>query len=271
MTENKKIHIYICEDQIESIFTGVYDAWSSGYGHKFNRIMIGPIQNYELFSEYIMVEADASKSKKVTNSIKHKIGQEAYKGVYYMAISNREDKGEMIYRFLILGFHYGPKIMNYLSNDYVSAITKNMKSVWFEAHHYFGFVRFSELSNGILLSQIRPKNNILTLIAPHFADRLSQENWMIIDQGREIAVVHPAHKQWFMMALSMIDPELILEHSLKEEQMSSAWSVFVDSIAIKERENYHLQRNMLPLRFREYMPEFSKEEKDGSKRSRMEP
>ncbi len=270
MEENKSIHIYVCEDQIESIFTAVYDAWSSGYGHQYNRILVGPILNFELFAKYITVTADAEKSRKVTNSIKKKIGEEAYTGVYDMAISNREDKAEVIYRFLILGFHYGHKVMNYLSNDYVSAITKTMKTVWNETHHYYGFVRFSELSNGILMSQIRPKNNILTLIAPHFADRLQQENFMIIDEGRQIAVVHPAHKKWFMVALSMIDPRLIEEHSKKEETMSNAWSVFVESISIKERENYNLQRNMLPIRFREYMPEFQEEKNNGITESGME-
>ena len=262
MSENKNIHIYVCEDQIEGIFTAIYDAWDSGYGHQYNRIQVGEVTNYELFAEYITVTADPIKSKKVTNSIKRKIGQEAYSGVYDMAISNRKDKGEVIYRFLILGFHHGPKVMNYLSNEYVSIITKTMKNVWYETHHYYGFVRFFELSNGILLSKIRPKNNLLTLIAPHFADRLQQENWMIIDEGRELAVVHPAHKKWFLVALSVVDPKLIEEHSKKEETMSNAWSVFVESIAIKERENHKLQRGMLPIRFREYMPEFQEEKKD---------
>lgn len=259
MEENKKIHIYVCEDQIESIFTAIYEAWASGYGHAYNRILVGPIQNYELFSEYIMVHADPEKSRKVTESIKRKIGSEAYTGVYDMAISDNPEKGEIIYRFLILGFQYGLRVMDYLSNDYVSLITKNMKTIWREVHHYYGFVRFSELSNGILLSQIKPKNNLLTLLAPHFADRMQQENFMIIDEGRKLAAVHPAHNPWFLVSLSMIDPELLKEHTKKEETMSSAWSVFVDNIAIKERENYHLQRNMLPLRFREYMPEFMEE------------
>lgn len=263
MQENKNIHIYVCEDQVESIFTAIYDAWASGYGHEFNRVVVGPVQNYELFSEYITVSADPEKSRKVTESIKKKIGSEAYKGVYYMAISNLPEKGENIYRFLILGFKFGARVMDYLSNDYVSKVTKNITTVWREVHHYLEFVRFSELSNGILLSHIRPKNDVLTLVAPHFADRLQQENFMIIDEGRKLAAVHPALKPWFLVSLNMIDPKALNEHSSKEETMSSAWCIFVDSIAIKERVNYELQRNMLPLRFREYMPEFKEEKNNG--------
>ena len=264
MTENKNIHIYVCPDQIEGIFTAIYDAWASGYGHAYNRIQVEPIDNYELFSEYITVQIDKEKSVKVSNSIKKKIGNDAYTGVYDMAISTRRDKGDIIYRFLQLGFHLGPKVMNYLSNDYVNAIFKTMKTIANERHHYVEFIRFAELSNGILFSQIRPKNNVLTIVAPHFADRLQQENWMIVDEGREIAVVHPAHKPWFLVSLSLIDPALIAEHSEKEDVMVQAFSTFIESIAIKERTNYNLQRNMLPLRFREYMPEFKKEKKNES-------
>gem|GEM_PF-5421032 len=28
------MHIFLCEDSIDGIFTGIYDAWASRYGHK---------------------------------------------------------------------------------------------------------------------------------------------------------------------------------------------------------------------------------------------
>ena len=41
-----------------------------------------------------------------------------------------------------------------------------------------------------------------------------------------------------------------------EKKYSALFSSFFHTIAIKERKNYGLQRNMLPLRYREYMTEF---------------
>ena len=69
----------------------------------------------------------------------------------------------------------------------------NLAEVWgAEAHSLKGFVRFKELSGGILYSEIAPKSQVLTCLAPHFADRLSTENWMICDKTHEEYAVHEA-------------------------------------------------------------------------------
>ena len=52
--------------------------------------------------------------------------------------------------------------------------------------------------------------------------------------------------------------ELELRYSEEEEDMQKLWKLFVDTIAIRERINPHLQRQLLPLRFRTYMKEFTK-------------
>ena len=53
--------------------------------------------------------------------------------------------------------------------------------------------------------------------------------------------------------------ELELQYSAEEKDMQRLWKLFVDTIAIKERINTDLQRQMLPLRYRKYMKEFAKE------------
>ena len=42
----------------------------------------------------------------------------------------------------------------------------------------------------------------MTLVAPHFSDRLPSENWMIIDDKRFSAVVHPADQDYYLTILS---------------------------------------------------------------------
>lgn len=258
MEKEKIKHVYLCEDSIEGVFTAIYKAWASGYGHANNRIQIEGEWERELFCQYITVEPDANLSLQVTNSIRKKIGAEAYRYVYHMVISNLKDKADICYRFMILGFHYGPKVLDYLSNEYVSSICKTYRKVSMEAHHYKGFVRFSELSNQVLCSRIRPDHNIITLLAPHFADRLPMENWMMIDEGRELAAVHPAGKAWFLLSIKEMDRGFLSEITEKEVKMQEVWNTFVDSIGIQERKNLKLQKNLCPLRYREFMPEFQR-------------
>lgn len=259
MENYKTKHIYVCKDSIEGIFTAVYDAWASGYGHANNYLQLEEKQELTLFSTYITVTPDEEKTRKVTNTLKQKVGNDAYRWIYYMAVSDLEEKADHIYRFMILGLHFGNKVMDYLSHDTVSIMAKTYKRVSMESHKYKGFIRFSELEGGILLSKIRPNNNILPLIAGHFADRFAIENWIIIDEGRKMAVVHPARKQCFMISTDLMDQHMLNDTSKKEEVMRGAWNAFVEHISIKERENLNLQQNMCPLRYREFMPEFTKD------------
>ena len=74
------------------------------------------------------------------------------------------------------------KIMEHLSHPKVEKVFELSRSVGAEAPSLKGFVRFKELSGGILYSEIAPKSRALTCLAPHFADRLSTENWMICDK-----------------------------------------------------------------------------------------
>ena len=47
------MYVFICEDHLEGILTGVYDACASRLGHRNIRLMTGEPDNFELFSEYI--------------------------------------------------------------------------------------------------------------------------------------------------------------------------------------------------------------------------
>ncbi|MBO5112249.1 MAG: DUF4130 domain-containing protein, partial [Lachnospiraceae bacterium] len=95
---------------------------------------------------------------------------------------------------------------------------------------------------------------------PHFADRLPLENFVIHDEVRNIFAVHPAGKEWFLMQgkEGMELPDHCF--SAGEEKYSELFCSFFHTIAIKERHNKELQRGMLPLRYRKYMTEFTKQE-----------
>lgn len=259
---NKKI--FMCEDSIDGIFTAVYDAWSSRYGHNNIEIQVqsGEHNNFnmELFSEYIEVPVNEEKTLKVTKAIKEKISEEAFEMVCYAVLSDEALKGDMIYRFLILGFSIGPKVVNYLGNDAVMNIFNLRRSVGNECHHFLGFVRFTETKDSILLSKINPKNDILRLIAPHFADRLNTENFVIYDEKRKTAVVHRKDLPWIYVMADEFNLDRFRDLSDREEDFQLLWKTFFNTIAIDERKNYKLQRNNLPLRFRNNMLEFSTED-----------
>lgn len=210
-----------------------------------------------MFSEYISVTTEYQLACKVRNAVKEKISEEAYAMICRVALSNHIGKADLIYRFLILGFHMGKKVLDYLSNEVVSNVFKINRYVSFEAHHYFGFLRFSEHASGILTAVIHPKNNVITLITPHFCDRLPNERFIIYDKDRKIAALHLPQKSWILVESMMEEFHEFKDFTDKEDDYQELWRTFFQNIAIKERTNYKLQRNMLPIRFREDMTEFN--------------
>ena len=57
------IRVFLCEDTLTGILTGVYDAWDSRLGHENVRLQSGGYENMELFCEYAEVPPDLEKGR----------------------------------------------------------------------------------------------------------------------------------------------------------------------------------------------------------------
>lgn len=248
--------VFTCEDSFEAILTCIYDAWASKLGHQNIRLLVEPVIEMELFCEYRHIDADADKVASVIRSIQKKISSYAYQMVYRCAMSNCPQKADTIYRFLLLGFHYGRQITDMIQIPAVSAFFQLNRAVSNEAHFFREFVRFTSMKGNVLVSHIEPKSNVLTFIAPHFSDRMPSENWMIVDDNRKSAVIHPADQEFYLTTLS--DEELLRLHDLEDpnDHYIDLWKEFFDTIAIKQRENARCQRNHMPIWYRKHVTEF---------------
>lgn len=262
--------VFICEDNLDSILTGVYDAWASKQGHAHVQLALNNAFTYSLLCSYVTVKTDAGKAESVVRSIKKKISVLAWQMVYRAAMSDDETKADAVYRFLISGFHFGARITEMLAEPAVQKIFALNRQVANEAHFYREILRFESVipsvddvaaaslhdadhRGEILYAKIRPKSNVLAMVAPHFADRLPSEHFLILDVGRSIAAVHPADRPWFLTPLAKEQADTLFAQNT--DQYPDLWKTFYHMIAIKERKNPRLQRNMLPLRYREFMTE----------------
>ena len=127
------------------------------------------------------------------------------------------------------------------------------RKVGTEAHRFLQFVRFRELENGILFSEIEPKSHIIAMVAPHFEDRLPEENWIIYDATHNLAAVHARRTPWVLTRETAF---YSLLSSKKETDYGELWKIFFHTISIESRKNPTCQRNMLPLWYRKNMLEF---------------
>ena len=248
----------ICEDSLEGIFTGIYEAYALRREHERIHIQVGEEENLRLFAAYMEIQPDQGKAAKVAETINRRLGGEAYLDICRALASEDGQKGEAVYKMVVCGLRMkdGREIMGNLANSYVHKVFELARFTRNEVHHWKEFLRFQELENGILFSRIGPKCNVLTFLAPHFADRLPLLDFIIYDEKRGIFAVHPKSKEWYLVTARDFEEEKIAPYSEGELEYQELFAFFCHKIAIKERKNLKLQRNMMPLRFQEYMVEF---------------
>jgi len=254
--------ILVCEPTPEGIFSAIYYAYEKKLNPNTTVVQLGEIDNYELFAEYMQIETDYEKARKVDQTLAKRFGEISYSYIWYALYSRERERGNAIYHTIARGLAkaYKGELVNYLQDPHVLAVSKMRQNVWCEAHHYMGFVRFAELINHILYSEIEPKNHVLPIIAEHFADRFPKENFMIKDKGRNLYIVHEAGKDVvFHEEESSGMPVTEEMYSEEECKIQDLFRIFHATIAIKERTNLKLQRQLLPLRFRENMIDFRTE------------
>lgn len=251
--------VFQCEDSLTGILSGVYDAWDSRLGHENVRLTVGEYGNMELFCEYEQVEPNAEKAGKVFRTIERRLGEEACEMIAQAAAFPDDEKADAIYRMIVTGLHLpdGREVTAMLTHPQIRLVFELSRKVWHIAHRYMGFVRFSETEKGVLFARIGAEADILTLVAPHFADRLPREHWLIYDEKYHKAAVHPGGQPWFL--LDEVDEACLaeLKDSEDEECFRRLWKGFHRAIGVESRSNRQLQMSVMPMKFRKFMTEFS--------------
>lgn len=260
MADNENI-VLRCEDSLEGIFTGIYEAYALRMPHERIHLQTAEEENMRLFTVYRAVEPDSIKTEKVIRTLRTRFGEKDYMALCLAAAASSMEKAEAIYKTVVWGLsgRCRGSILEHLTNDNVRRTLELSRSAGNELHRMKQFLRFAELEGGVLYAVIAPKDNVLPMLTVHFADRLPMENFVICDENRNLYAIHPAGKDWFLMSgqrTPLQAEEEGLALTAEEEHYQELFRHFCHTISIEDRKNLKLQQNMLPLRFRNYMVEF---------------
>lgn len=240
---------YIYDGSFEGILTCIYEAF---YRHENpDRIIPGELPQLDMLDKSLHILTDNEKASRVYESIINKISSDALDNVYYAYLSEASESGKIIYEYLKLGWKMGGRVDLFLSDDRVLNIHKLSKKVGFERHRMLGLIRFSQCRDGIYYSQIEPDHNILQLLAPHFANRMADQNWIIHDIKRNLAAIYNM-ESWVLTSLTL---DNLPSMSLDEEFYQSMWKQYFKSIAIATRLNPRLQIQHMPRRYWSHLVE----------------
>ena len=225
--------VYRCEDSLESIFTAIYLAYEEKRNHRDTLFSL--TDEPMLFAEDVRVVPDVEKVCKVMNTLRRRFGEDDYYSICLALSSADEAKAQAVYRTVVWGLHADSNpghLFDNLADDFVNKAFKLASNASRECQHLKGFVRFEELENGVLYSAVGPKNNLLTFLMPHFADRFPMEHFLIYDAERDFFGIHPAGRQWYLLSGEQVSGELELKRSEQELQYRELFRHFCRTITI---------------------------------------
>lgn len=257
-------HVLICEDTMDGILTGIYEAYlykknHAIESHDFIHLAVKEPEAHRLFTTYAKIDSDSQKASKVIRTVRRELGEAAYYDLCLAMVSWEEDKADAVYHTVAAGLaHHDRNILSRLQEPYIHRAFVCKRNAGNELHHYREFLRFAELENGVLYAKIGAKNHILPFLMPHFSDRLPADDFVIYDELNETLGLHPKFKQWYLASDADFDEDTLV-FSKEESEYNRLFKQFCKSIAVESRKNPKLQMNMLPLRFRPYMVEFQDE------------
>jgi probable DNA metabolism protein len=240
---------YIYDGTFEGLLTCIYEAY---YRRETPDHILGDYElQQDLLSCCIHIDTDKGKADKVLDSIRKKISGDALDHAFHAYLSEIDDIEVWIYRYLRLGWKVGSSVDSYLWEDAVSVVHAASRKTEWESHRMVGMIRFRELQGGIFYAPIGPDHNIVSLVAPHFAERLSDQPWMIHDVKRDIAAIYNK-RDW---TIAVIRQKKALPLHGDELEFQRLWKQYFQSIAISGRRNPKLQRQHMPSRYWRYLVE----------------
>ena len=184
--------ILICEDSVEGILTAIYRIYEWKLCGKRVKIQTGA-SDLCLFAQYREVMPDAECAAKVARTLRRRFGEQAWEAISYALASEEADKSQAVYETIAAGLSgriRGP-LLQALAEPCIHRVFALSRSVHRVRERVLQFLRFQEITGGILYGEIAPDADVLAFVMPHFADRFPLENFVILDERRAAAGIHP--------------------------------------------------------------------------------
>lgn len=234
---------YLYDGSFEGLLTCIFYSYSSK-----SEVKITKTKDYlpNLISSPIEIVTEIDKFKRVYSSIRDKFSYTTLKTIYYLYLSDINDIETLIYKYIKLCYTYGNDINLAKNNEIISLVDKYYRRISLEAHRFTGFVRFKKIKEDLYYSSIEPDYNILPIISTHFIERFSDQNFIIHDLKRGIALFYNKNNS-IITDFSMDKSKNLLNNSNDEFEL--LWKTFYNSVNIKERENSRLQKMYMPTRY----------------------
>lgn len=240
---------FLYDGSFEGILTCVYEAYRL---RSMPQIIASDEYQEKFFEKTQFIQTDQNKASRVGQKLKA-ISLEVFLTVQCCYLSETMHKGDIILKYIQQALLLGKQVDHNYAEPAVCAALDCRRSVTFEAHRFKGLLRFQELQDGSWYAPCEPDHCILPLLANHCRGRFSQQNWIIHDIKRDMAMLFTQGELQLFTHTDLDDIQQKL--SSAEKQYQALWKTFFKNIAITERTNPRLQRQFMPKKYWKYLIE----------------
>ncbi|MGL4345404.1 MAG: TIGR03915 family putative DNA repair protein [Cellulosilyticaceae bacterium] len=241
---------FIYDGSFPGLLTAIFYAYP---GNTPTQIVTTTHYLPSLLDEVRDLQTEEDKFERVYDSILNKLSKHTLRMVYYLYLSQTPECATLILDYLRLCYRYGLEINLAKNNDTIIEVDRLYRRVSLEAHRFYGFVRFKEIGPMTFYSSIEPDYHILPIITNHFVTRFSDQNFIIHDLSREIALIY-TQKDYFLQDL----PQSFYQDRqayLAADGFESLFKTFCEHVTIKERLNPRQQLRYMPRRYWKHLVE----------------
>jgi len=208
-----------------------------------------------LFDASEPVSTDPRAAVRMGRRIREQGSGRSFSHVVYAHMADTPDKARAILAYVRVLLRVGRSVDQHLAEPAVATLLELSRKVGVEAHRLKGLVRFRSLANETLWAPIAPVHDVALPVARHFAGRMPRERWLIHDTRRRYGVFHEKGRLEAVDAAAL--PSADTECHSNEALYADLWRRYFDTIAIRERSNPGLQRQLMPRRYWTYLTEMA--------------
>ncbi len=206
----------------------------------------------DLFASERQITTDADWAAKVAEGLKAKLGKH-FMTVLGQALFSEAEGIEL--DLLLLTRHalnQGRSILKQLAEPLVNRVDAAALRTVRERHRLLGLLRFTRLADDSYLARIIPRTNVVPQLGSHFAKRLGEQRWLIVDDRRKIGVLGEK-RRWQVLEQVEISTELKMHD--REQQIADLWRGFYQHISNPDRYNPKLRQQFMPKHYWQYLTE----------------
>ncbi len=242
----------------KGLLTSIFEVFERKW---FNaRIFVEDDYQAIMFDNCFAVITDNEKAKRVYDGLHKKLDVSSFKTFFYAFFSEQQICYQHLLDMAVYVFCNQEKVFDNFGHPAILGVSQFAKNVSREAHRMKAFIRFQKFGNGTFFEVIRPDFNVLPLVANHFRSRYTDQPWIIYDEKRKFGLFYDKtviQEIAFHFWERKKDTDVVVQQfDINEMKYDQLWKDYYKSTTIADRKNEKLQRQHVPMRYRQYLNEF---------------